>query len=73
MMMFGAPTHRLQSQIQSAAHVLDLKLSFLYLPDIVLLSFDDNTTGTSHIKLIRQASVLDLEKLKEAFALYWKV
>lgn len=73
MMMFGGPSHRLQAQIQSAARVLDIKLSFMYLPDIVFISFDDDATGTSHIKLIRQASVLDLGKLNDAFALYWKV
>lgn len=73
MMMFGGPTHRLQSQILSAARVLDVQLSFLYLPDIVLLSFDDSGTGTSHIKFIRQNSALDLGKLADAFSLYWKV
>ncbi|PPQ84955.1 hypothetical protein CVT25_004468 [Psilocybe cyanescens] len=73
MMMFGGPTHRLHSQIMSAARVLDIQLSFLYLPDIVLLSFDDSGTGTSHVRFIRQASALDLGKLADAFSLYWKV
>ncbi|KAH6905126.1 pheromone-regulated membrane protein Prm10 [Coprinopsis sp. MPI-PUGE-AT-0042] len=72
MMMFGAPTHRLQSQIQSAARVLDVQLSILYLPDTTLISFDDGTTGTSHVQLIRQASALDIGKLTDAFYLYWK-
>ena len=73
MMMFGGPPHRLQSQIMSAARVLDIQLSALYLPDVVLLSFDDSGTGTSHIKLIRQGSALNIEKLTDAFCLYWKV
>jgi uncharacterized membrane protein YjjP (DUF1212 family) len=73
MMMFGGPAHRLQSQMMSAARVLDIQMSVLYLPDIALLSFDDNATGTSHIKLIRQSSVMDLGKLRAAFSLYWKV
>jgi len=73
MMMFGGPTHRLQSQMMSAARVLDIQMSVLYLPDIALLSFDNNATGTSHIKLIRQGSAMDLGKLNGAFALYWKV
>jgi len=73
MMMFGGPSHRLQSQIMSAARVLDIKLNILYLPDVVLISFDDDTSGTSHIKLIKQTSALDLGKLKDAFSLYWKV
>lgn len=73
MMMFGGPSHRLTAQIQSAARVLDVPISILYLPDVVLLSFDDGSTGTSHIRLIRQASALDIGKLTDAFALYWKV
>lgn len=73
MMMFGGPSHRLQLQIQSAARVLGISLSFLYLPDVALVSFEDAGTGTSHIKIIRQSSQLDIGKLTEAFKLYWRV
>ncbi|EDR02469.1 uncharacterized protein LACBIDRAFT_309496 [Laccaria bicolor S238N-H82] len=73
MMMFGGPVHRLQSQIQSAGRVLDVELSLLYLPDVALISFNDSSTGTSHIKLIRQGSALDIGKLTDAFHLYWQV
>ncbi|KAG6885257.1 hypothetical protein C0992_005285 [Termitomyces sp. T32_za158] len=73
MMMFGAPSHRLQSQITSTARVLDLEMSCVYLPDVLLVSFDDNSTSTSNIKIIRQGSSLDLVKLTDAYHLYWKV
>mgnify|MGYP001252668171 FL=1 len=73
MMMFGGPSHRLQSQIQSAARVLDIKLSFLYLPDFAMISFEDPASATSHIKLIRQPSALNIAKLTEAYQLYWEV
>jgi len=73
MMMFGAPSNRLQAQIQATARVLDVEMSCMYLPDVVLLSFDDDATGTSHIRLIRQGSALDLDKLGDAYLLYWKV
>lgn len=73
MMMFGGPSHRLQSQIMSAAHVLDIQLSCLYLPDVLLVSFDDSSTSTSSVKLIRQGSALDIGKLHDAYSLYWKV
>jgi uncharacterized membrane protein YjjP (DUF1212 family) len=72
-MMFGAPTHRLQAQMQATARVLDIHLSCMYLPDAMILAFDDGATGTSNVKLIRQGSALDLEKLQEAYALYWNV
>ena len=72
MMMFGGPSHRLQSQILSAAHVLDIELSCLYLPDVLLISFDDSSTSTSSIKLIRQGSSLDIGKLHDSYLLYWE-
>lgn len=72
-MMFGAPTHRLQAQIQSTARVLELQLSCMYLPDVMLISFDDANSGTSQMKFIRQGSALNLAKLQNAHVLYWKV
>ncbi|KAI9461872.1 hypothetical protein F5148DRAFT_1276653 [Russula earlei] len=73
MMMFGGPTHRLQAQIQSTARVLDISLSCLYLPDVMLIAFDDDVTSTSNVKLIRQGSSLDLGKLQDAHKVYWRV
>lgn len=73
MMMFGGPTHRLQAQIQSTARVLEISLSCLYLPDVMLIAFDDDITSTSSVKLIRQASALDLGKLQDAHKIYWHV
>ncbi|OBZ72872.1 hypothetical protein A0H81_06707 [Grifola frondosa] len=73
MMMFGGPTHRLQAQIQSTAKVLDIELSCMYLPDVMLISFDDSSTSTSNMKFIRQGSALDIGKLQNAHEIYWKV
>ncbi|KAH7919249.1 DUF1212-domain-containing protein [Leucogyrophana mollusca] len=73
MMMFGGPSHRLTAQIQSTARVLDVELSCMYLPDVMLISFEDSATGTSNVKFIRQGSVLDLGKLSDAHGLYWDV
>jgi uncharacterized membrane protein YjjP (DUF1212 family) len=73
MMMFGGPSHRLQSQIMSTAKVLDIDCSCIYLPDVLILSFDDNSTSTSSVKFIRQGSSLDLQKLDDAYILYRKV
>lgn len=72
-MMFGGPSHRLQAQIQATARVLDIELSCMYLPDMMLISFDDSTTGTSNIKLIRQGGAFNIAKLQSAHKVYWKV
>ena len=73
MMMFGGPTHRLTSQLQSTARVLEITLSCMYLPDTMLISFDDDITSTSSVKLIKQGSALDLAKLTYAYKVYWAV
>ena len=73
MMMFGSPTHRLPAQIQSTARVLEISLSCMYLPDVMLIAFDDDVTSTSNVKLIRQSSALDLGKVQDAYKIYWRV
>ncbi|KAJ7687847.1 hypothetical protein B0H17DRAFT_939050 [Mycena rosella] len=73
LMMFGGPSHRLQAQIQSTGRVLDIQVNCMYLPDVVLISFDDSSTGTSNLKFIRQGSALNLAKLNAVYALYWSV
>lgn len=70
---FAAPTHRLQAQLQATARVLDLEVSTLYLPNVMLMSFGDAGTSTSNLKFIQQGSSLDLGKLFDAHKLYWKV
>jgi len=73
MIIIVGPSHRLQAQIQATARVLEIELSCMYLPDVMLISYDDGSTGTSNIKFIRQSSALDMGKLYDAFRLYWKV
>ncbi|CCA66429.1 hypothetical protein PIIN_00115 [Serendipita indica DSM 11827] len=72
-LMFGAPSHRIESQIQATARILSLNVSSVYLPNLVLISFNDTATGTSNIKFIKQSPSLDLGKLVDAYALYWCV
>lgn len=72
-MMFGGPSHRLQAQVLATARVLDVTCSCMYLPDMMLVSFDDVATGTSNIKLVRQGGAFDIYKLQEAYKVYWKV
>lgn len=50
MMMLGGPNQYLQSMIQSATRVLNIKMRFMFLSDIVLLSSDDAGTGMDHIQ-----------------------
>lgn len=73
LMMFGAPTHRIETQIQQTATVLDINCRCVYFPNLMLLSFGDDSTHTSETKIIKQGSVLDLTKLTDMHSVYWNV
>ncbi|EOR01514.1 hypothetical protein J056_004300 [Wallemia ichthyophaga EXF-994] len=73
LMMFGAPSHRLEAQIQATARVLDIPLQVVYLPGLMLFSFGDVESHTSETKFLKQSATLDLRKLLVTHQLYWRV
>ncbi|KAN0064417.1 pheromone-regulated protein prm10 [Thecaphora frezii] len=73
LMMFGAPTHRIETQIQQTARVLEVNCRCIYLPNLMLLAFGDDTTHTSETKFIKQGGSLDLTKLTDMHSIYWNV
>jgi len=50
-MMFGAPSHRLEAQMQATARVLEINCQVIYIPGVMLISFGDSATHTSDIKV----------------------
>lgn len=73
LMMFGAPTHRIETQIQQTARVLEINCRCIYLPNLMLVAFGDDTTHTSETKFVKQAGGLDLTKLTDMHSIYWNV
>ncbi|GAA6016268.1 hypothetical protein JCM10207_000452 [Rhodosporidiobolus poonsookiae] len=72
-MMFGAPSHRLEAQMQATARVLEINCQVIYIPGVMLISFGDAATHTSDIKFLKQANGLDLGKLLSAYMIYFAV
>ena len=70
LMMFGAPTHRIEQQIQATANVLEVNCRCVYFPSVMLLSFGDENTHTSETKIIKQGSTVDLTKLTDMHTIY---
>ncbi|GAA5907072.1 uncharacterized protein JCM6883_006129 [Sporobolomyces salmoneus] len=74
LMMFGAPSHRLEAQLQATGRVLELpNCHCVYLPGVMLINFGDPATCTSDIKFLKQPAGLDFGKLRTAFWVYSKV
>ncbi|KAJ5256580.1 hypothetical protein N7478_012684 [Penicillium angulare] len=73
LMSFGAPTHRLEEYMQMTAKVLEVDSQFLYLPGCMIMSFDDPSTRTTEVKLVRVAQGVDLARLSDTHLIYKNV
>ncbi|KAK7421224.1 hypothetical protein QQX98_002354 [Neonectria punicea] len=73
LMLFGAPTHRLEEYLQMTARVLEIDGQFLYLPGCMIISFDDRSTHTTEVRIVRTSQGIDLGKLKELHLVYKEV
>lgn len=73
LMSYGAPTHRLEEYMKMSARVLEIDGQFLYIPGCMIISFDDVTTHTTEVKLVRSAQGVDLGKLKDVHEIYKEV
>ena len=70
LMIYGAPTHRLEEYMRMSARVLEIEAQFLYIPGSMIMSFDDTSTHTTEVKLVKVAQGLDLGKLRDTHEVY---
>ena len=70
LMMYGAPTHRLEEYLSMSARVLEIEAQFLYMPGCMICAFDDTSIHTSEVKLVRTAQGVDLGKLRDVHEIY---
>lgn len=70
LMMFGAPTHRLEEYMVMTSRALEIEGQFLYIPGCMIVSFDDSSTHTSEMQLVRCNQGVNLYKLNEIHTIY---
>ncbi|KAI0406635.1 hypothetical protein F4802DRAFT_556887 [Xylaria palmicola] len=73
LMLFGAPTHRLEEYLAMAARVLEIDSQFLYIPECMIISFDDVLTHTTEVRIVRTSQSVNLGKLKDVHDIYKEV
>lgn len=73
LMTYGAPTHRLEEYMKMTARVLEIDAQVLYIPGCMIISFDDASTHTTEVKLVRSVQGVDLGKLKDVHEIYKEV
>ncbi|KAF9869715.1 hypothetical protein CkaCkLH20_12758 [Colletotrichum karsti] len=73
LMMYGAPTHRLEEYMKMSSRVLEIEGQFLYIPGCMIISFDDSATHTTEVKIVRSPHGVDLGKLRDVHDVYKQV
>lgn len=73
LMKYGAPTHRLEEYMHMTARVLEIDGQFLYIPGCMIISFDDASTHTTEVKVVRSSQGIDLGKLADVHEIYKEV
>ncbi|CAG8193202.1 unnamed protein product [Penicillium salamii] len=73
LMKFGAPTHRLEEYMRMTARVIQIDGQFLYIPGCMIISFDDASTHTTEVKVVRSTQGIDLGKLADVHEIYKEV
>ncbi|KAK6536759.1 hypothetical protein TWF281_000975 [Arthrobotrys megalospora] len=73
LMLFGAPSHRIEDFLQITAAVLAVNASFVYLPGTIIISFQDPQTHTSDVQVVKSGTALDLGKLQYVHIIYKEV
>ncbi|ODQ63358.1 DUF1212-domain-containing protein [Nadsonia fulvescens var. elongata DSM 6958] len=73
LMIYGAPTHRLEEYMVMTSRVLEIDGQYIYIPGCMIASFGDTTTHTSEMQLVRCQQGLNLSKLNDTHTIYKEV
>ncbi|KZW03811.1 DUF1212-domain-containing protein [Exidia glandulosa HHB12029] len=72
-MRYGAPSHRLESQLAAAARILEIEAQFMHLPSVVIASFGEGDERGSETHFIKSPQGLSLGKLHDVHLVYRQV
>ncbi|OBZ76083.1 Pheromone-regulated membrane protein 10 [Grifola frondosa] len=73
LMTFGAPSHRIESQLLSAARILEVDAEFIHIPGVIICSFGDQETKTSEMHFVKCGGRLALGSLHDVHQIYRSV
>ena len=69
-MTYGAPSHRIEAQLSSAARILEVDSEFIHIPGVIICSFGDQDTKSSETHFVKCGGRLSLGSLHEVHQIY---
>lgn len=73
LMTFGAPSHRIESQLVAAARIIEVEAEFIHLPGIIICSYGDQELGGSETHFVKCGGRLALGSLHKVHLIYRSV
>ncbi|KAI0035149.1 DUF1212-domain-containing protein [Vararia minispora EC-137] len=70
---YGAPSHRIESQLVSTTRILEVDAQFVYLPGLILASFGDPETHSTETHVVKCNGKLNLGSLRDVHTVYREV
>jgi uncharacterized membrane protein YjjP (DUF1212 family) len=70
LLMFGAPSHRIESQLVAASTLLDCKAAFVHIPNIIIVSFGDSEDSSFQTTFVRAGGRIALTSLARVHDIY---
>ncbi|KAL9538711.1 hypothetical protein MBANPS3_010733 [Mucor bainieri] len=69
LMLYGAPAHRLEYILRTVSRTLGVDAEYVYIPNVMFLTFFDQSTHTTETHFIRSPQLFDMHKLGEIYRL----
>jgi uncharacterized membrane protein YjjP (DUF1212 family) len=70
LLAFGAPSHRIESQLAAAAEILGVSAEFVHLPNIVIVSVRCLESGSTRTHFVRATGRVALSSLHKVHQIY---
>ncbi|PPQ63006.1 hypothetical protein CVT24_006112 [Panaeolus cyanescens] len=70
LLAFGAPSHRIESQLQAASEILDAHAEFVHLPNIIIVSIKNDELRSTRTYFIRSRGRIALTALQKVHNVY---
>jgi uncharacterized membrane protein YjjP (DUF1212 family) len=70
LLSYGAPSHRIESQLVSASEILDTQAAFVHIPNIIIVSFGNGGTRTMRTHFVRAGGRIALTSLHKVHLIY---
>ncbi|PFH54823.1 hypothetical protein AMATHDRAFT_72583 [Amanita thiersii Skay4041] len=70
LLAFGAPSHRIESQLTAAATILGVEAEFVHLPNIIIISLRNTDDGATRTHFVRATGRVALTSLHKVHLIY---